>query len=69
MLHEAHNIGEQMAKGHSGRIVIEVDPALKRELYGALAVDDSTMKDWFLAHAGEYLSSRNKNATKKAVEK
>jgi hypothetical protein len=58
-----------MAKGHSGRIVIEVDPALKRELYGALAVDDSTMKEWFLSHAGEYLNSKNKNYTKKAVNK
>lgn len=57
-----------MAKGHSGRIVIEVDPSLKRELYGALAVDDSTMKEWFLGHAGEYLKSKDKSA-KKAVHK
>jgi len=58
-----------MAKGRSGRIVIEVDPALKRELYGALAVDDSTLKEWFLAHVGEYLNSKNKNAVQKAVNK
>jgi len=49
--------------------VIEVDPALKRELYGALAVDDSTLKEWFLAHVGEYLNSKNKNAVQKAVNK
>lgn len=58
-----------MAKGHSGRIVIEVDPALKRELYGALAVDGSTLKEWFLGHVGEYLSSKDNNVAKKAVNK
>lgn len=58
-----------MAKGHSGRIVIEVDPALKRELYGALAVDDSTLKEWFLGHVGDYLNSKNKTVAKKAINK
>ena len=36
-----------MAKGESGRIVIEVDPHLKRQLYSALASDGSTLKAWF----------------------
>jgi hypothetical protein len=46
-----------MAKGQSGRIVIEVDPVLKRALYGALAVEDSTLKEWFIAKAEEYVSN------------
>lgn len=58
-----------MAKGHSGRIVIEVDPALKRELYGALAIDDSTLKEWFLDNVSKYLESKTEDVSKKAVKK
>lgn len=43
-----------MARGESGRIVIEVDPALKRELYAALALSGSTLKDWFVLKAESY---------------
>ncbi|MDG0854806.1 hypothetical protein EXH46_13600 [Pelomonas puraquae] len=46
-----------MARGESGRIVIEVDPALKRELYAALALSGSTLKDWFIRSAGDYCTS------------
>ena len=40
-----------MAKGTSGRIVVDVDPALKSEVYIALAAQGSTLKDWFLKQA------------------
>ena len=43
-----------MARGESGRIVIEVDPELKRELYAALALSGSTLKDWFVRSAESY---------------
>jgi hypothetical protein len=43
-----------MARGDSGRIVIEIDPALKRELYAALAMSESTLKDWFVKAASRY---------------
>lgn len=46
-----------MARGESGRVVIEVDPALKRELYAALAISGSTLKDWFVRSAEDYCSS------------
>lgn len=46
-----------MARGESGRIVIEVDPALKRELYAALAIAGSTLKDWFIRSAEGYCAS------------
>ena len=46
-----------MARGESGRIVIEVDPALKRELYAALAIAGSTLKDWFIRNAEGYCAS------------
>lgn len=45
-----------MARGDSGRIVIEVDPDLKRQLYAALALSGSTLKDWFMKEAQEFCS-------------
>jgi hypothetical protein len=64
-----------MAKGDSGRIVVDVDPALKRRLYSALAMEDCTLKDWFIAAAESYLSGdnqpspRSKKTQKKQTEK
>lgn len=40
-----------MAKGNSGRIVIDVDPEFKNEVYVALAGRGSTLKDWFVEQA------------------
>lgn len=44
-----------MAVGTSGRIVIEIDPDLKRQLYAALEQDGQTLKDWFVKNANSYL--------------
>jgi hypothetical protein len=43
-----------MARGESGRIVIEVEPEMKKRLYAALALSGSTLKDWFLKKATAY---------------
>jgi hypothetical protein len=43
-----------MARGESGRIVIEVEPETKKRLYAALALSGSTLKDWFLKKATAY---------------
>jgi hypothetical protein len=43
-----------MARGESGRIVIEVEPEVKRRLYAALALSGSTLKDWFIRNAATY---------------
>jgi hypothetical protein len=48
-----------MARGKSGRIVIEADPKLKSELYLALAKKEMTLKDWFLEQAEEYIKNGN----------
>ena len=48
-----------MARGNSGRIVIEVQPEAKRQLYGALALTGSTLKDWFIKCAADYCSQAN----------
>ena len=44
-----------MAVGSSGRVVIEIDPGLKRELYATLSRDGVTLKDWFLKRVNEQL--------------
>jgi hypothetical protein len=45
-----------MAKGTSGRVVIEVDPALKGELYAILDRDGLTLKEWFVQRANNYVA-------------
>jgi hypothetical protein len=44
-----------MAKGPSGRIVIEVDPDLKQRLHARLALQGSTLKDWFVECARDFV--------------
>ena len=40
-----------MARGKSGRIVIEIDPKLKRQIYATLEYKQETMKEWFVKEA------------------
>lgn len=47
-----------MARGDSGRIVLEINPSRKGELYSALTKDGLTLKDWFLKQADQYLRDR-----------
>jgi hypothetical protein len=47
-----------MSIGNSGRIVIEVDPSLKKDLYSALAKEGLSLKHWFLRGATEYLENQ-----------
>ena len=51
-----------MARGPSGRLVIEVDPLLKRDLHSALAADGSSVKEWFLKRVTEYFAERDQLA-------
>lgn len=48
-----------MAKGSSGRIVIEIEPILKNELYEALNTEGMTLKDWFLINVQEFLKDKS----------
>ena len=62
-----------MAIGDSGRIVLEVEPSLKRRLYSALQLERTSLKDWFIARAEEYMQSQQQPglfgaATKNRVE-
>ena len=40
-----------MARGKSGRVVLEIDPGLKRDLYLELEKRQLTLKDWFVSEA------------------
>ena len=46
-----------MAQGTSGRVVIVVEPRLKRELYGELARRGTTLKAWFIDQATHFLET------------
>lgn len=58
MLHKNQTSDSSMAVGPSGRIVVEIDPELKQELYAALEQDGVNLKQWFLERVGEHLRSR-----------
>lgn len=46
-----------MARGESGRIVIEVDPEIKNELYQKLKCEQTNLKAWFLVQVESYLDT------------
>lgn len=48
-----------MSIGSSGRIVIEIDPDLKQDLYSVLEKDGLNLKQWFLENARQYLKDRS----------
>ena len=51
-----------MSIGNSGRIVLEIDPVLKKELYQAVIGDDLNLKQWFLMQVDDYLKNRHQTA-------
>ncbi|ATX81721.1 hypothetical protein Ga0123462_0852 [Mariprofundus ferrinatatus] len=44
-----------MPKGTSGRVVIEMDPQLKSDLYAMLSLQGMTMKEWFMQNVTKAL--------------
>jgi hypothetical protein len=49
-----------MAVNHkSGRMVVDIDPALKLALHAALAADGFSLKEWLVKRAVEYVDGRN----------
>ncbi|EPR13996.1 hypothetical protein [Ruminiclostridium papyrosolvens] len=48
-----------MARGKSGRIVLEVEQNIKNKLYVALAKNQTTLKDWFLETANSYIKDNS----------
>ncbi|GEA13627.1 hypothetical protein KUL49_40020 [Alteromonas sp. KUL49] len=50
-----------MSIGTSGRLVIEIDPELKQEIYTKLKSNGMTLKEWFLLQSKELLNDNKKN--------
>lgn len=46
--------------GESGRIVVDVEPELKRRIYSALSLSGGTLKDWFIKVAEELCEENRK---------
>lgn len=44
-----------MPVGRSGRVVIEIDPEVKQQLYASLEAEGLSLKHWFLEHVEERL--------------
>ena len=51
-----------MAKGSSGRLVIEIDPLIKKELYEKLGEKGLNMREWFLINANAYLKQNKQSS-------
>jgi hypothetical protein len=47
-----------MPRSESGRVVIDLDPEFKKELYSALKEDDSNLKAWFVERATDYVEDK-----------
>lgn len=47
-----------MSIGSSGRIVIEIDPDFKQDLYKTLKKEGISLKQWFLEGAEKFVSER-----------
>ncbi|WP_259698530.1 hypothetical protein [Pseudomonas brassicacearum] len=57
-------MGDGMAKSDSGRIVLEIDPGLKKALYSVLAHEQQTLKDWFMNKANEHIEEKKSEIIK-----
>lgn len=68
--HMSHYIilGLSMSIGNSGRIVIEVEPEFKRNLYSTLAREGLSLKEWFLREAEAYVSSAERGAPEQLAD-
>ncbi|EAM2341105.1 hypothetical protein C1967_04450 [Salmonella enterica] len=53
-----------MAKGESGRIVLEVEPELKKALYLVLTMERKTLKEWFVDKAQKHICEKKSDLIK-----
>lgn len=58
-----------MAVGKSGRIVLEVEPELKQRLYSALALENKTLKEWFILTANDHIRSQEQPSMFEALDR
>jgi len=55
--------------GSSGRVVLEIDPLLKKHLYQVLGREGISMKEWFLSNANELINKQQLAFDLKTPEK
>ena len=48
-----------MPVGRSARVVVELEPEVKRRMYAQLAREGRTMKDWFRERVDRYLTGQD----------
>ena len=51
-----------MSIGNSGRIVIEIEPELKKELHTVLRAEGTNLKAWFLEHVEQLLAEKGQHS-------
>lgn len=51
-----------MSIGNSGRIVIEIEPELKKELHSVLRLEGTNLKSWFLGNVEQLLSEKGQQS-------
>lgn len=54
-----------MSIGTSGRIVIEIEPVLKRQLYASLLTQGMSLKEWFVINADQFVKGNGSLKVKK----
>lgn len=59
MLHNIWYIGVTVAKGESGRIVLEIEPELKKSSLLHSCNGAKTLKDWFVDKAQKHICEKN----------
>lgn len=52
-----------MSIGNSGRVVIEIEPELKRQLHAVLRLEGKNLKSWFLENVEELLDQHGQQQT------
>jgi len=51
-----------MSIGNSGRVVIEIEPDLKKELHAVLRKEGTNLKAWFLENVGQLLAEKGQQS-------
>lgn len=64
-----NKLGRVVSIGDSGRIVVELPPQMKRELYAALSRDGLTLKAWLISRAEDYVGNNGQISLFKETER
>lgn len=54
-----------MSIGTSGRVVVEIEPLLKRQLYASLLSQGLSLKEWFVINADHFIKKNKETSGKK----